>query len=81
MENWRWHSLHWHMRRPALPGDSESSSQVQRCADRIEELAPPSPLLGERGTRKNCARSKLKRPGPLASGRRKELTKMKCVVC
>ena len=74
-------SLHSQMRRPASPGDSESSSQVQRCADPIEKLARPSPLLGERGTRKNCARSELKRPHLSASWRRKELTKTKCVVC
>jgi len=69
------------MRRPASPDDSESSSQVQRCADRVEKSARPSPLLVERGTRKICARLKLKRPGLSASGRAKELTNMKCVVC
>jgi hypothetical protein len=81
MGNWRWRSLHWHMRRPASPGDSESSSQVQRCGDRIEKLARPSPFLGERGTRKKLCAIKAEAPWPVGNGRGKELANMKCVVC
>jgi hypothetical protein len=70
------------MRRPASPGDSESSSQVQRSGDRIEKLARPSHICWVReGHEKIVRRSKLKRPGLSAGGRGKELTKMKCVVC
>jgi len=65
MRNWRWRSLHWHMRRPASPGDWESSSQVQRCADRIEKSARPSPLLVERGARKNLCAMKGEAPWPV----------------
>jgi hypothetical protein len=69
------------MRRPASPADSESSSQLQRCADRIEELAPPSPLLGERGTRKKLCAIKAEAPWPVGKRAGKELANMKCVVC
>jgi hypothetical protein len=65
MRNWRWRSLHWHMYRPASPGDSVSSSQAQRCADRVEKLAGPSLGLGERGTRKQLFAIKAEAPWPV----------------
>lgn len=54
---------------------------MQRYAERIEESARPSPLLGERGTRKNLCAMKAESALACRQAGGKELTNMKCVVC